>query len=214
MPADRPRLEIERHGLQDSVGRVDEVTAFDVSRVAASADEDLPFACREVQQGNLWRDRRYLDVIVNSTARPSGRRCGQDMVGFSVLRVGPRQDGHLAAARRDTLQSRRPVGGGEHDRVVVQPRRAAHRPHRPGQRDRRAPRQRHSHQRVAAIDVRRRLTVGGCEQSSDVVAADERPRLEVVERPHQKLRLVVADVHDACAVRSDRDSGLSVPRYR
>ena len=35
--------QIERHGLQDSVGRVDEVTALDVARVAAS-HEDFPIA--------------------------------------------------------------------------------------------------------------------------------------------------------------------------
>ena len=34
---DRPRVQIERHGLQDSVGREDEVTALDVARVAAPA---------------------------------------------------------------------------------------------------------------------------------------------------------------------------------
>ena len=126
------------------------------------------------------------------------------MVGFSALLVGPCQDGHLAAARRDTLQSRCPIGGGEHDRVVVQPRRAAHRPIDLGNGDRRPPRQRHSHERVA-VRVRHELTVGGDERVQDVVAADERPRLEFVERPNQELRPVAADVQDACAVRRDRD---------
>ena len=127
------------------------------------------------------------------------------MVGFSTFRVGPCQDGHLAAARRDTLQSRRPVGRGEHDRVVVQPRRAAQRRIDSGNGDRRAPGQRHSHQHVA-VRVRRPIDCRAMtSESSDVAAADERPRFELVERPHQKLRLVVADVQDACAVRRDRD---------
>ena len=135
---DRPRLEIERHGLQDSVCHVHEVTAFDVPRGGSPADEDLPVAGLEVQQRNLWGtagSRRRREQHGPS----AGQAPGREMVGFSAFLVGPCQDGHLAAARRDTLQSRRPIGRGEHDRVVVQPRHAAHRPIDLGNGDRRPP---------------------------------------------------------------------------
>ena len=116
------------------------------------------------------------------------------MVGFSAFMVGPGQDGHLAAARRDTLQSRRPIGRGKHDRVLVQPRQAAHRPIDSVMVIAGPPFNATLMSELPSVYTTE-LTVWGEEQSSDVVAADERPWLEFVERPHQELRLVVADVY-------------------
>ena len=73
------------------------------------------------------------------------------MVALSLLRIGLCQDGHLATARRDTLQSSRPVAGAKDDGVVGHPRGAAQRRIEARNGDRRAPRQRDFHECVGAV---------------------------------------------------------------
>ena len=210
----RPRLEIERHGLQDSVCRVQRGDRF--SRTAGRFPRGTRIFRSPVSRsssaicGETAGSRRYREQHGPS----AGQARGREMVGFSALSdraLSGRSPRRRSPRHAAILSSRWPWRTRSCRRPATsQPRT---RPIDLGNGDRRPPRQRHSHERVA-VRVRHELTVGGDERVQDVVAADERPRLEFVERPNQELRPVAADVQDACAVRRDRDRGLPVPRYR